>query len=227
MNKSPFPSIPVGSKIRINTSSRRLAAWKAMESVFASGVKPDDFGKAYSLCSPVCGQYKDEAESLWRFIRGNEIHSIAEVGRNLGGNIFLLSCAAKELKTFLSVDLLYWSLTDDIIPDWWRKNGVDGTLCVCDSMKYMIPRELELKNWDFVYIDGGHTGEIVKADIEFWKDKTRFIGFHDFADKGSKNCHRKVFKGIVKEIQDARDKYGWVQFGDRANSEIVFRTNND
>lgn len=224
---NPFPSIPIGSNIKINKTARRLSNWKSMAAVFASGERPDDFEKAYSLCSPVCGQYKDEAKSVWRFVNGNNIQSIVEVGRNLGGNLFLLSCAARKLKTFLSVDLLYWSLTDDIIANWWRKNGIDGTLCVCDSLKYLIPRNLELKTWDFVYIDGGHTGEIVKADIEFWKDKTKFIGFHDFADKGSKNFHRKVFKGVVQEIQNARDEYGWVQFGDRANSEIVFRTRND
>lgn len=227
MNKNPFPSVPIGSNIRINKTAKRLAAWKSMASVFKSGVRPEDFEKAYELCSPVCGQYKEEAKSIWDFIRGNKINSIVEVGRNLGGNLFFLSCAARSLKTFLSVDLLYWSLTDEIIADWWRKNGIDGTICVCDSLKYMIPRDLELKTWDFVYIDGGHTGEIVRADIEFWKNKTRFIGFHDFADKGSKNCHRKVFKSVVKEIQKARDDYGWIQVGERANSEVIFRTKND
>ena len=227
MSESPFPQLPIGSKIRINKSAKRLSEWKAMESVFSSGIRPDSFEEAYSLCSPVCGQYKEEAESIWNFIRSNKIQSVVEVGRNLGGNLFLLSCAAKELKTFLSIDLLYWSLTDEVISDWWKKHRIDGTLCVCDSLKYMIPRDLGLKTWDFVYIDGGHSGEVVKADIEFWKDKTRFIGFHDFADKGRANYHRKVFKELVKEIQFAKETYGWTAVGERANSEIIFRTKND
>ena len=76
---------------------------------------------------------------------------------------------------------------------------------------------------DFVYIDGEHTGEGVAADIANWKDHTRLIGFHDYADRGSKNKHKRVFKDVVAEISNAAAVNGWQQVGERGRSEIVFR----
>lgn len=218
----PFP--PKIPGIKINRSPERLKAWQGMADVFRSGARPDSFQEAYRLCKPVCGQYENEAKAIWDFIRANDIKSIVEVGRNLGGNIFLMCCAAKNLQRFLSVDLLRWSLTDDVLPGWWASHGIEGLAHVADSIGYTHPKSWDRCDWDLVYIDGGHTGEIVTCDISNWFHRTRFIGFHDFADMGRKNCHRKVFHGVVDAIASSRDRLGWLQVGQRANSEVIFRT---
>lgn len=224
MNSNVFPDIPSGMKMK--RSTKRLATWTKMKDVFDSGIRPESFEEAYELSQMANGQYKQEAKAIWGFLRNTEIHSIVEIGRNLAGNLFLMACAARKLKSFLSIDLLEWSLTDNAVLGWFKKHGIDGTIQVCDSLSYSIPEKWKSTFWDFVYIDGGHTGEVVRADIENWKDKTKYIGFHDFADLGSRNKHRRVFKDLVQEIKTARDKYGWVQCWDRGRSEIIFRTQN-
>ena len=218
----PFP--PKIPGIKINRSPDRLKAWQGMADVFRSGAKPESFEEAYRLCKPVCGQYENEARAIWDFIRASDTRAIVEVGRNLGGNIFLMCCAARNLDRFFSVDLLEWSLTDEPIHDWLAAHHIAGAVHVADSMIYAHPQAWDRHDWDFVYIDGGHTGEIVSKDISNWCDRTRFIGFHDFADMGRKNCHRKVFQGVVDAIASARDRLGWLQVGQRANSEVIFRT---
>jgi hypothetical protein len=191
--------------------------------VFKSGARPESFDEAYDMVVRA-GLYKSEAKQVWDFIRGHDIRSVVEVGRNLGSGIFLMACAARGLKRFLSVDILRWSLTDDVIPAWAEANGFDIELVACDSMNYEPDRSLK---WDFVFIDGGHTGPIVTNDLEKFRGLTRYIGFHDFADRGHRNTHKRLFKDVVEAIAAARDRYGWKQVGLRGRSEIIFDTGGD
>ena len=192
-----------------------------MAGVFKSGVRPDGFDQVYEMAQDVAGLFRDEAKSIWDFIRGNDILTIAEIGRNLGSGIFLFACAARNLRRFLSIDMCSWPLTDEVIPGWAKANGFDMDLVVCDSMDYEPDRSLR---WDFVFIDGGHTGQAVKNDLEKFRGIARYIGFHDFADMGRKNAHKRVYKGVVKAIVSARDRYGWVQACPRVRSEVIFDT---
>ena len=219
--ENPFPELPQGLGMKMNTSASRLAKYREMAGVFASGVRPSSFEETYSLCKCVCGQYLEEAKAIWDFVRGNNIKRIAEVGRNIGGNVFLLSCAAQELERFCSIDLLDWKLTDPLIKKWFAHYGIAADILVADSLN---PNFKGYEYWDFVYIDGGHTGPIVQADILRWHERTRYIGFHDFADRGRKNKHRRVFQDVVDAIKDARDQYGWTIASPRGRSDIVFDT---
>ena len=218
---NPFPRLPPGAGFRMNTSGDRLKKWKAMMGVFESGLRPDSFEEAYALCKDVCGQYEREARSIWDFLRAKpQITRIAEVGRNLGGNVFLMACAAKALQRFVSFDLLEWSLTDKAILGWMQRHGIACDVRVADSLSY-APQTDDV--FDFVYIDGGHGGLVIRADIQNWKDRTRFIGFHDYADKG-RNRHRRCFPELVTAITEAKEMHGWQVAWPRGNSEIIFDT---
>jgi hypothetical protein len=196
--------------------SRKMAA------MLRCGLRPEHFWEAYALCEIGCGQFKNEAQALWNIVRQIQPVRIAEIGRHLSGTSFLLACAARGLRRFLSVDVQSYPETDQALCDWLDLHGIEHGLVQADSRDYRPVEEV-----DFAYIDGGHTGEIVQADILAWKDRTRWIGFHDFADtvwpNGRRNLHRQYYPDVVRVIQEARNRYGWTPVGVRGRSEIVFR----
>jgi len=110
-------------------------------------------------------------------------------------------------------------LTDDEFKEWGRKQHIDLKIVTQNSAKVCA-----FGLQDFVWIDGDHTGAGVKADIEIWKDHCQYIGFHDYADRGKRNKHMKYYEDVVAEISAAKERYGWVQFGERGRSDIVFKT---
>lgn len=183
--------------------------------------RPKTFEAAYEIVSDkVSGFYREEAEALWNILQDEQPKTIVEIGRNLGGTLFLMGCAAQDsLNCVISCDIEYYDTTDDIFPKWFGHHGVDCYLYTIDSSEIEAPGKV----FDFVLIDGLHTGEAVKADIEIWKDHARLIGFHDYSDK-KVNKHKKHFPDVVYEISKAAREYGWQQVGKRGKSEIVFRT---
>ena len=199
-----------------------------METGFKSLERPETFQAAYDICKPANGQYEVEAQAIWTFLSTHNIKSIVEIGRNLGGNTFLMGCGAKELEEILSLDIVRWSLTDDVMQPWFDYHGIHNIIGEADSLDPEAVKSFDYKlesdeKWDFVYIDGGHTSEIVSSDINNWKDRCHYIGFHDYADKKT-NAHRKYFRGVTKSITKAKETYGWTVVGERANSEVVFKT---
>lgn len=199
----------------------REDAISAFAGVLKTGYRPDTFDATWDVVKTlVCGQYKSEAQALWDIIRADgRVRDIAEVGRNLGGGLYLFCCAAQGVANVCTVDIASVSKIDDALYEWLIKNNIGCAIVTMDSTEFTPYCE-----YDFVYIDGGHTAEIVKKDIDIWRDRTRLIGFHDFADRGNRNKHRRVFSGVVDEIKKARDAHGWRQVGMRGRSEIVFET---
>jgi hypothetical protein len=187
--------------------------------MFDKGLRPDNFEEAYRLGELGSGQWYEEAKSLWDIIRAYQPRRLAEVGRHMAGNSFLMACAAPRLERFLSIDILRYPDTDRALSNWLARHGIAHELVQADSRDYQPAEDM-----DFVYIDGEHTGEAVKADIAAWKDRTTLIGFHDFADKGTVNAHRHLYPDLIAAVQEAQQKYGWEQVGVRGRSEIVFRT---
>lgn len=170
----------------------------------------------------VCGQYRCEAEGLWDTLKDLKIESMVEIGRNLGGGLFLFISMLPDLKKVLSIDIDKRDPTDNEFPGYLDHFGIENEIIVIDSTKYEPYDYL----WDFVYIDGGHEREAIRKDIDIWKNRTKYIGFHDFADLGSKNKHKRKHSGVVKEISKAEEKFGWKRIGRRGRSEIVFDTGN-
>ena len=190
---------------------------------------PEDFADAWAVCGgKVCGFYLGEAVAIWHILRREKIRSIAEVGRNLGGGLCILACAARDLEYLWSIDVVAIPEVDVPLAKWLATLGVICKLDEADSASISIPAKVPFTGqdlWDLVYIDGEHTGPGVKADIEKWRGRCRLIAFHDYADEG-RNYHRTRYNDVVDEISAAAARYGWERTGQRGRSEIVFRTEN-
>lgn len=198
---------------------------KQFAEYLSTGYRPTSFEAAYEVVSDkVSGQYKQEAVALWDILAVNDIKSVVEVGRNLGGTAFLFACACPKLERFLSLDIEEFPISDHALKCWFDRQGIDAELRVCDSTTFEPCRDtFACGLWDFVFIDGGHTGDIVRADIQAWKDHARLIGFHDYADR-KVNKHKRYYPDVVEEITWAAERYGWQQVGMRGRSEIVYAT---
>jgi predicted O-methyltransferase YrrM len=193
--------------------------WEQFAEMLCTGIRPTTFDAAWrQIPAHISGQYEDEARALWTILRKINPTSLVEVGRNLGGTLFLFACACPNLKEVLSIDLQWFDTTDDLWVEWFADHGIKAKILECDSTQFQ-----PFGMYDFVFIDGGHTGEIAKKDIEIWRDHCHYIGFHDFADKGT-NKHRRAYPEVVREIKAASLAYKWQQFGERGRSDIVYRT---
>lgn len=205
------------------------AQWEAFATYLDAEIRkadgpevPRTFEEAYAIVADkVSGLYKSEAKAIWDVLREIQAKSIVEVGRNLGGSLFLFGCACEHLESVASYDIEEFELTDCKLMGWYRRQGVDCDVFVQDSTKIVVSHD---DMFDFVFIDGGHTGEIVRKDIMIWKDHCKYIGFHDFANKGNTNKHKRVFHDVVAEISAAARHYQWEQVGERGRSEIVYKT---
>jgi cephalosporin hydroxylase len=206
----------MGSKGRY----RYAKQWEAFADVVKSGIRPKTFERCWSYISDkVSGQYESEARALWNVLQTIKPESIVEVGRNLGGTLWMFACACPQLKEVLSLDIEWYDTTDNLWVKWFADHDVQAKILECDSTKHQA-----FGMYDFVFIDGLHTGEAVAADIQVWRDHARYIAFHDYADRGANNKHKRVFPDVVYEISKAAQLYGWQQVGERGRSEIVFET---
>jgi len=189
-----------------------------------SGYRPTSFEDTWVVVSDkVCGLHEVEARALWNNLQKINPSEFVEIGRNLGGGLFFMTCACPSVGTIESFDIKEYPLTDVAFKTWFKTNGISILLETIDSADI----DIEFGGvCDFVWVDGGHTGEAIKADIEIWQDHCEYIGFHDYADNRGKNKHKRYYPDVVKEISEAADQYGWKPFGERGRSDIIFKTDN-
>jgi dienelactone hydrolase len=200
--------------------TRYQTQWLAFAEVLRSGYRPTTFDEAYTVVdNHVSGLYREEAKAVWDVISQRPIKSIVEIGRCLGGSLYLFACACPQLERVLSVDIEWYDTSDEAFPEFFAQHGIECQLVEGDSGEMVAHKE-----WDFVFIDGDHTGPGVKKDLEIWKDHTPLLGFHDFADHGRRNKHIKYYPDVVAEIQIAATNNNWQQVGKRGRSEIIFET---
>jgi len=199
---------------------RYAEQWEAFADVLRSGIRPTTFERCWPYIEDkVSGQYEEEARALWSNLKRIDPRSLVEIGRNLGGTLWMFACACPNLEEVLSLDVEWYDTTDNLWVKWFAEHGIRAKILECDSTQFC-----PFGMYDFVFVDGGHTGPIVRGDIDVWKDHCRYIAFHDYADRGSDNKHKRVFSDVVNEIHKAEIENGWEQFGERGRSDIVYRT---
>jgi len=182
--------------------------------------KPDEISKIYDVIRHSMGLYLREVNGIFSALSDKNITSIVEIGRCFGGGLYVFSCMFPNLKEVLSIDIDAGA--DAELRKYFDHFGIKHNIIISDSTSY-VPED---KFWDFVFIDGDHTRESVSKDISIWKDKCRYIGFHDYADKGRQNAHKRYYPEVVEEIKKAMLDNGWEQIGNRGCSEIVFKVKN-
>jgi len=131
---------------------------------------------------------------------------------------------AREMLSYLSIKKLY------LVDPWQRyseynekklgnqleeayfdskkllKEFDDGRVVWLKGFSVDIAKKIEDNTLDFVYIDGNHSYEFAKKDIEAWTPKLKqggFIGGHDF----DSNVDKKNLEGIKYGVKRAVEEY--------------------
>ncbi len=132
---------------------------------------------------------------------------IVEIGRWNGGSVFLMSCS-NDTAPIWSIDIAPQS--DDRLRGFFKQYNVGSNvnLIVGDSQHTKYP---QIKEYDFVFIDGDHSYEGCKADIENWYPGLADGGHVLFHDTyfGSHGVQRAVceFLQAHPELQVIKSPY--------------------
>ena len=95
--------------------------------------------------------------------------------------------------------------------DPWLRTGFDPRgirAYICPVSSVEAAKAVEDKTVDFIYIDGDHSYEAVKADLEAWLPKMRpggFLSGHDYF--ASRQPH------VVRAVDEFRLNHSWLEFG--------------
>ena len=137
-------------------------------------------------------QNREELNQLCEFIELNEIKTYLEIG-----------CAAGQLLRFMrdEMELQVCGITPEE-----RSSHHDLPIIHAKSQDPEIIKaigETEIK--DLIFVDGDHSYEAVRADYLNYKDKCKFMAFHDIA--GLRDC-----EGVRKLWKEIKDGYEHLEF---------------
>jgi predicted O-methyltransferase YrrM len=106
----------------------------------------------------------DEAAYLYRLVRSLTAPVVVEIGRYQGGTTVLLAVAGGRVLS-LDVDPAIVR-SDDLLKRVLERYGLRSnvTIEIADSRAYPV----ELAAYDVVFVDGDHTYEGVRTDVERW-----------------------------------------------------------
>jgi predicted O-methyltransferase YrrM len=130
-------------------------------------------------------QVRTEILQLLQLLQEQPPKTICEIGSYRGGTLALLSSAAHEAATMVSVDIHYpWNRR--AVHSMLRRAG-QRTVCLqADSHEpatvKAVMRQLHGQEIDFLFIDGDHSYAGVKSDFELFRPSVRrggVIAFHD------------------------------------------------
>jgi predicted O-methyltransferase YrrM len=174
------------ARFAVNTMSDRIAAAAGFDDVQG---RVDSFEDCVGLLSSnqlnhgVSRLMVTEAAYLFRLVHSLDDPAVVEIGRYRGGTTFLLAAAGGHV---LSIDIDPASAERDLaLRRALEARGLADRvmLVIADSHVY----EIEPDSQDVVLIDGDHTYEGVRADVENWLPSLRPRG------------HMLVHDGLVPE----------------------------
>jgi predicted O-methyltransferase YrrM len=153
--------------------------------------------------------WMNEDELSFLFTISKKTKTVVEVGSWKGKSTHALLCGCNG--TVIAVDHFQGSqferenahleaVNGDVYSQFMKNVGSFKNLKVFKTDSLSASKEFKDKSVDMVFIDGGHTYEEVKADIEAWLPKTKkMICGHDYG-----------FEGVIKAVQE--------QFGNNFNT---------
>ena len=149
-------------------------------------------------------QIRSEFLELAKMVKAQQCKYIMEIGTYRGGTLFVFSQLADPHATVISLDFhfsflgkVYGALQKPLLRKFVR-NGKSLFLLRQDShlpeTEQVVRDILKDNELDFLFIDGDHTYEGVRADFTMYSPLVReggLIAFHDIAESGgSREVHR-------------------------------------
>jgi len=150
----------------------------------------------------------DEASYMYKLVKSLENPVIVEIGRFKGGSTLLIASAMKggrlisldlHLKMMLKTE---GNIYDEELKSILKRYGVESKveIVVADSKRF--PNEnLEV---DFIFIDGDHSYEGVKADYEHWIDTVKRGGHILFHDACNSRPYATLHEGIQRLVKELK-----------------------
>jgi predicted O-methyltransferase YrrM len=150
----------------------------------------------------------DEAALLFGLVRSLGPATIAELGRYKGGSTFVIAAAMAEGSELWSYDLHLHGPggprgedLDRELREALERFGLDHgvRLLVADTRRAEQPP----RPCGLIFVDGDHSYEGVRADVDRWRDSLRAGGhllFHDAVDTGSWDVASAGVGRVVAEL---------------------------
>lgn len=136
----------------------------------------------------------NEAAYAFKTVRKNQPRCLLEIGRYEGGSTMLISVAKSKEAKFISLDI------EDRCNETIKKTLDKNTsLIMGDSKKFIPPCKL-----DFIFIDGDHGFNGVKADFEHYfpyLNNGADILFHDAVRSGKYILNEPAVNYFVKTLE--------------------------
>ena len=168
------------------------------------------------------GQVREEFLKLLQILAKRQINSMLEIGTNLGGTLFLFTRVINPHALIISLDLPNGPYGGGY-PAWripfYKSFSINDQKMVLlreDSHKpstlTKVEKILNESPLDFLFIDGDHSYDGVKADFEMYKSLVRpggIIAFHDICpytelDLGVNRFWNEI-KNQIKSVEIIKD----------------------
>lgn len=205
------------------------AAWRELKKTLE---QIDDPRQLYKIAAREFGILQIEAEIVpfLQYVRDSQPKCVGEIGLKHGGNTFLFTRMFPHATRFIGLDLVLQNIGKArfLARPTQRLDVIEGS----SYSPAVIARtrcRLGATRFDFLFIDGDHEYEGVRADFEAYYDMVRpggLIAFHDivpdeFARTGQRNPNSMCYGGGVHRLwSELREQYphrefveSWDQYG--------------
>lgn len=179
-----------------------------------------DFAQRFKLGSVTIAplQLRAEIEALLSVLETERPSTLIEIGTFLGGSLFLFSRVAADDATLISIDLHrgewgggYPAVRSVLYRSFARK-GQRIELVRADSHDprtlQRTKRLLDGRDVDFLFIDGDHSYDGVRSDLEMYGPLVRpggLIAFHDIMPTDDERVGVPALWSELKDVHDTRE----------------------